>query len=563
MPVGTVVHNVELQPGRGGQMARSAGASAQLMAKDGDMATLRLPSGEMRLVRAECRATVGTIGNAEHQNVKVGKAGRKRHMGVRPQTRGVAMNPVDHPHGGGEGSTTAGRHPVTPWGVPTLGYRTRKQNKTSNRYIVRGRRRGKGKEMSPLSGAAMSRSSKKGPWVEERLMAPHRSAERREQQKNAAHLVARVDDLPGDGRPHDRRPRRQETRPGVHQRVDGRTQARRVRAHARVPRSRRLGQGQMSADDEQPDERSRGRARRGHCADERRAAAAANPPRNRPRQQSRAAAEADSRSRRREPSRRGRGAARRGRGRAGRREGAAQRARRRADGADRPTRRTRERANPRRRKLAAKRPPRSRRARSRKARRPARRAARGKRRRKGPARRVVRAHARYVRTSARKARMVCGHLRGKSIQEARAILAFTPREVARDWSKLLESAVANAESNHELLEDDLIVREAYADEGPTIKRFRPRAMGRATPIRKRTSHLTITLTSAPRARHDQQDTAERLRNGTEGSSRGHARGLHPRLEVELVQREQLRRVPRRGRPRARAHHRQARPRRPL
>jgi ribosomal protein L22 len=115
-----------------------------------------------------------------------------------------------------------------------------------------------------------------------------------------------------------------------------------------------------------------------------------------------------------------------------------------------------------------------------------------------PARRkVVRAHARYVRTSARKARMVCGHLRGKSVQEARAILAFTPREVARDWSKLLESAVANAESNHELLEDDLIVREAYADEGPTIKRFRPRAMGRATPIRKRTSHLTITLTPGP------------------------------------------------------------------
>jgi ribosomal protein L22 len=112
-------------------------------------------------------------------------------------------------------------------------------------------------------------------------------------------------------------------------------------------------------------------------------------------------------------------------------------------------------------------------------------------------RRVVRARARHVRTSARKARMVCGHLRGKSVQEARAILEFTPREVARDWSKLLESAVANAESNHELLEEDLIVREAYADEGPTIKRFRPRAMGRATPILKRTSHLTITLT--PRA----------------------------------------------------------------
>ena len=145
IPIGTVVHNVELQPGRGGQMARSAGAGIQLMAKEGDYATLRLPSGEMRMVRAECRATVGAIGNADHQNIKIGKAGRKRHLGVRPQTRGTAMNPVDHPHGGGEGSTTPGRHPVTPWGVPTLGYRTRKRNKPSDRYIVRGRRRGKGK----------------------------------------------------------------------------------------------------------------------------------------------------------------------------------------------------------------------------------------------------------------------------------------------------------------------------------------------------------------------------------------------------------------------------------
>jgi len=145
IPTGTVVHNVELQPGRGGQLARSAGAGVQLMAKERGMATLRLPSGEMRMVPAACRATVGTIGNAEHQNVTVGKAGRKRHMGVRPQTRGTAMNPVDHPHGGGEGSTTPGRHPVTPWGVPTLGYRTRKKNKASDRLIVRGRKRGKGK----------------------------------------------------------------------------------------------------------------------------------------------------------------------------------------------------------------------------------------------------------------------------------------------------------------------------------------------------------------------------------------------------------------------------------
>jgi large subunit ribosomal protein L2 len=143
IPIGTVVHNVELEPGRGGQLARSAGTGIQLMARDAGMATLRLPSGEMRLVRDSCRGTIGTIGNSDHQNVKIGKAGRKRHMGVRPQTRGTAMNPVDHPHGGGEGSTTPGRHPVTPWGVPTLGYRTRKKNKASDRYIVRGRKRGK------------------------------------------------------------------------------------------------------------------------------------------------------------------------------------------------------------------------------------------------------------------------------------------------------------------------------------------------------------------------------------------------------------------------------------
>lgn len=143
IPTGTVVHNVELQPGRGGQMGRAAGAAIQLVAKEGDTATLRLDSGEMRMVSADCRATVGSVGNVDHQNIAIGKAGRSRHKGIRPQTRGTAMNPVDHPHGGGEGSTTAGRHPVTPWGKPTLGYRTRKKNKKSDRYIVRGRRRGK------------------------------------------------------------------------------------------------------------------------------------------------------------------------------------------------------------------------------------------------------------------------------------------------------------------------------------------------------------------------------------------------------------------------------------
>ncbi len=143
IPTGTVVHNVELTPGRGGQLGRAAGAAVQLVAKEAGTATLRLDSGEMRLVSAECRATVGAVGNTDHQNITIGKAGRSRHLGKRPQTRGTAMNPVDHPHGGGEGSTTPGRQPETPWGKPTLGYRTRKKNKASDRYIVRGRRRGK------------------------------------------------------------------------------------------------------------------------------------------------------------------------------------------------------------------------------------------------------------------------------------------------------------------------------------------------------------------------------------------------------------------------------------
>jgi large subunit ribosomal protein L2 len=143
IPTGTIVHNVELVPGRGGQLGRSAGTSIQVVAKEGSYATLRLPSSEMRMVQVACRATIGALGNAEHELVELGKAGRSRHRGKRPQTRGVAMNPVDHPHGGGEAHHTPGGHPRTPWGVPTLGYRTRKKKKTSDRYIVRGRRRGK------------------------------------------------------------------------------------------------------------------------------------------------------------------------------------------------------------------------------------------------------------------------------------------------------------------------------------------------------------------------------------------------------------------------------------
>jgi len=143
IPVGTMVHNVELYPRHGGQLVRSAGNGAQLMAKEGKYATLRLPSGEMRMVSLVCRATVGVVGNAEHNLINIGKAGRKRHMGIRPTVRGSVMNPNDHPHGGGEGKTGIGRPgPSTPWGKPALGLKTRKKNKQSNKFIVR-RRDGK------------------------------------------------------------------------------------------------------------------------------------------------------------------------------------------------------------------------------------------------------------------------------------------------------------------------------------------------------------------------------------------------------------------------------------
>lgn len=140
IPVGTVIHNIELQKGKGGQLVRAAGNSAQLMAKEGDYATLRLPSGEMRYVRIECRATVGTLSNTTNDIVNIGKAGRKRHMGWRPTVRGSVMNPNDHPHGGGEGKSPVGRpSPVTPWGKPALGYKTRKSKKYSDKFIIKSR----------------------------------------------------------------------------------------------------------------------------------------------------------------------------------------------------------------------------------------------------------------------------------------------------------------------------------------------------------------------------------------------------------------------------------------
>jgi large subunit ribosomal protein L2 len=143
IPLGTTIHAIELRIGMGAQMVRSAGGSAQLMAKEGDYCQVRLPSGEQRMVHLNCRATIGQLGNVDHENRSIGKAGRSRWLGKRPSVRGVVMNPVDHPHGGGEGKTSGGRNPVTPWGVPTRGYRTRKKGKASDKFIVRARRRGK------------------------------------------------------------------------------------------------------------------------------------------------------------------------------------------------------------------------------------------------------------------------------------------------------------------------------------------------------------------------------------------------------------------------------------
>ena len=141
IPVGTMIHNIELNPGQGGKLVRAAGQEAQLMAKEGKYAHVRLPSGEMRLIMAVCRATIGTVGNSDHENVKIGKAGRSRHMGKRPEVRGSVMNPVDHPHGGGEGRAPVGHAgPMTPWGKPALGYKTRKKNKQSDKFIVKRRK---------------------------------------------------------------------------------------------------------------------------------------------------------------------------------------------------------------------------------------------------------------------------------------------------------------------------------------------------------------------------------------------------------------------------------------
>src|SRR5918995_1536219 len=342
IPTGTMVHNVELKPGQGAKMARSAGASVQLVAKDEGYGVLRLPSGEMRRVTLTCRATVGQVGNTDHENQSGGKAGRSRWKGIRTAVRGSAMNPVDQ----AQGIRQADRSRPAP----------REGQALSEQIVEKGAFRG---------GAADE---------------PHRGDERGQREADDPHLVALVHGLPRHGRAHDRGPRRAQARPRVRQRADGRAQARRVRSHPDVPRAR------------------------------------------------------------------GRPA---GEGPEGAVVGATE---------------TQE--------------------------------------------QVVRAGAKGVRLSARKARVVLEHIRGRSVPEARTILAFTQRAAATDIDKVLRSAVANAEANHGLDGDDLVVEVAYADEGPTLKRWKPRARGRVNRIRKRTCHVTLVLVEQPEERAPRRRRAQ-------------------------------------------------------
>jgi len=226
IPLGTMIHNIELQLGRGGQLVRSAGVSATLMAKDGDYAQVRLPSTEIRKVHLDCRATVGQVSNIDHQNVSIGKAGRSRWLGKRPHNRGVTMNPVDHPMGGGEGRTSGGRHPCSPWGQLAKGYKTR-TNKRTETMIVR--HRGK-------KGLGHAAFSKEGP-VHRRPPGLEDRQDHRDQGEDAHQdLVAPVHHRPGRHRADLRRAQRPQVRPRVRHRADGRAQVRRVRPHPDLPR---------------------------------------------------------------------------------------------------------------------------------------------------------------------------------------------------------------------------------------------------------------------------------------------------------------------------------------
>ena len=221
-----MVHNVELKPGKGGQIARSAGSSVQLVAKEGYYASVKMPSGEIRLINIECLATIGQVGNIDHENVSIGKAGRSRWLGKRPHVRGVAMNPVDHPLGGGEGKTSGGRHPVTPWGKPTKGYKTRQQQAHATGSSSSGGR--------SSDRVTMGRSLKKGPFIDLHLLEKVEAMNRASEKKVIKTWSRRSTVVPEMvGHTH-RGAQRQEVHPGVRDREHGRPQARRVRADAVV-----------------------------------------------------------------------------------------------------------------------------------------------------------------------------------------------------------------------------------------------------------------------------------------------------------------------------------------
>ena len=239
IPLGTLVHNVELQPGKGGQLCRSAGTLAQVLAKEGDHANIKLPSGEVRQVKLDCMATIGQVGNLDHENVSIGKAGRVRWKGFRPTVRGTVMNPVDHPMGGGEGKGK-GNHPMTPWGKPTKGYKTRRGARPSDRYIVTRRT----KYEPPGHGTL----AEEGPVHRGAAGAPRRGAEPRSPEEGAQDLVAAVHDPARVRRSYACRPQRKEVHPRVRHREHGGASSRGVRPHPLVPGAWLLRKGIHVAD---------------------------------------------------------------------------------------------------------------------------------------------------------------------------------------------------------------------------------------------------------------------------------------------------------------------------